>query len=52
VEHFLPAIPVMTIVAFFIASAELKSIYENLGRIIGFDFWSLIKKYISQNKSK
>lgn len=50
--QFLPAIPIMKIVALFIASAEIKSIMENLGKITGLDFWTLIKGYLSQNKSK
>lgn len=50
--QFTPAIPLMKIIALFIASAEIKSIYENLGSITGLDFWSLIKKKLSQNEEK
>jgi phage-related holin len=50
--QFLSAVPVMKIIALFIASAELKSIYENLGKITGLDSWTLIKGYLSQNKIK
>lgn len=46
------AIPMMKIMALFIASAEIKSIYENLGVITGLDFWELIKKKLSQNEEK
>lgn len=48
--QFMPAVPVMKIISLFIASAELKSIYENLGKISGLDFWTQIKSYLSQNK--
>ena len=48
--QFMPAIPVMKIISLFIASAELKSIYENLAKISGLDYWTQIKGYLSQNK--
>jgi phage-related holin len=45
-------IPMMKIMALFIATAEIKSIYENLGFITGLNFWELIKKKLSQNEEK
>lgn len=45
-------IPLMKIVAFFIASAEIKSIYENLGTVSGLDFWTYIKDKLSGTHSK
>lgn len=46
---FLPIAPIMQIIAFFIASAELKSIYESLSLITGLDFWTVIKERLSGN---
>lgn len=45
--HFMPIVPILQIVAVFIATAELKSIMENLGDITGLDFWTLIKERLS-----
>ena len=45
--HFMPIVPVLQVVAVFIASAELKSIMENLGGITNLDFWSVIKERLS-----
>lgn len=50
--HFAPAIPVMKLISLFIASAEIKSVYENLGAITGLDFWEFIKKKLGQNEEK
>ncbi|MBC6111180.1 phage holin family protein [Pedobacter fastidiosus] len=44
---FASALPFMRMVAFFIASAEIKSIYENLGEITGLDFWTFIKEKLA-----
>ena len=45
--HFMPIVPVLQIIAVFIASAELKSIMENLGAITNLDFWSIIKERLA-----
>ena len=45
-------IPVVRIVAGFIAITEGKSIYENLGVITGLDFWSLIKEHLNSKSNK
>ncbi len=45
-------IPMMKILALFIATVEIKSIFENLGAITNLDFWELIKKKLSQNEEK
>lgn len=45
--HFMSIVPLLEIVAVFIASAELKSIMENLGDITNLDFWSFIKERLS-----
>ena len=45
-------IPMMKLVAFFIASAEIKSIFENLGTLTGLDFWTFIKERLSGTNKK
>jgi hypothetical protein len=45
-------LPLMKIIALFIATAEIKSVFENLGVIANLDFWELIKKKLSQNEEK
>jgi len=37
----------MQIVAFSIATAEIKSIYENLRDITGLDFWTYIREKLA-----
>jgi len=44
---FVSVIPFMQMVSFFIATAEIKSIYENLGEITGLDFWTYIKEKLA-----
>lgn len=46
-EHFMSFVPVLQCVSVFIATAELKSIMENLGNITGLDFWTIIKERLS-----
>ena len=43
-KEFSLGIPLMKAIAGFIAVAELKSIFENLGQITGLDFWTAIKE--------
>ncbi|GGE28243.1 phage holin family protein [Sphingobacterium cellulitidis] len=45
--HFMPVVPLLEIVAVFIATAELKSIMENLGDVTNLDFWTYIKERLS-----
>lgn len=45
--HFIPFVPVLQAVSVFIASAEIKSIFENLGAVTGLDFWSFIKQRLA-----
>ncbi|WP_286775017.1 MULTISPECIES: phage holin family protein [Sphingobacterium] len=45
--HFMPIVPVLQVVAVFIATAELKSIMENLGDVANLDFWTIIKERLS-----
>lgn len=41
-------IPVTNIIVGVIAMVEAKSIYENVGFILGIDFWNAIKEYINR----
>ncbi len=43
-EKFALGLPLMKAVAGFIAVAEAKSIFENLGQITGLDFWTAIRE--------
>jgi phage-related holin len=45
-QQFITGIPLMKATAGFIAVAEMKSIFENLGSITGLDFWSALKEKI------
>lgn len=46
----LEPIQLMKATSAFIAGAELKSIFENLGSISGLDFWSFIKEKLQPPK--
>lgn len=43
-KEFDIGLPLMKMIAGFIAVAELKSIFENLGQITGLDFWTAIRE--------
>lgn len=43
-NHFFAAIPIMKAISGFIAIAETKSIFENLGQITGLNFWEAIRE--------
>jgi hypothetical protein len=51
-EKFFSGIPLMKAVAGFIAMAEGKSIFENLGTITGLDFWSVIRERLQPTVRK
>lgn len=44
-------IPVTKLIVGTIAFVEAKSIYENIGYVLGIDFWSVIKNYINRNQN-
>ena len=48
----LESLQLMKATAAFIAGAELKSVFENLGSISGLDFWTFIKEKLQPQKSK
>lgn len=37
-------------VAFFLGSIEVKSVCENISKVLGQDIWSAIKEWLAQNK--
>lgn len=43
-KQFLTEVPLMKATAGFIAVAELKSVFENLGALTGLDFWNALKE--------
>ncbi len=43
-QNFSLGIPLMKAIAGFIAVAEVKSIFENLGQITGLDFWTALRE--------
>lgn len=45
-----PAIPWVDVTAGILAIIEVKSIFENIGIILGFDLWDRVKKAIWKNK--
>lgn len=46
----IPEIPLMRVASGFIAMTELRSIYENFGKIYGIDIWSKIKHLIAKKQ--
>lgn len=45
-----PAIPWIDVTAGILAMIEVKSIFENISEVLGFDLWSKIKKQIWKEK--
>lgn len=43
-------IPISKLIIGVIAMVEAKSIYENIGFVLGIDFWSAIKSYLNRNQ--
>lgn len=48
--YFLTPVPLVDVTAGILATIEVKSIYENISNILGFDLWSKIKKHIVKTK--
>lgn len=44
-------LPITKLIAGVIAMVEAKSIYENIGGILGINFWTIIKQYIDRNQN-
>ena len=50
VEYFIvDVVPLTKIIAMFIASIELKSMFENIYKITGINLWINIKKYFKRS---
>lgn len=47
--QFLPMLPLMKALAGFIAVTESKSIFENLARITGLNFWEVIRERLQSS---
>ena len=51
-EYLSPAIPWIDVTAGILAVIEVKSIFENMSLILGFDLWERIKKQLWKDKTK
>jgi len=49
-QYLSPAIPWLDVTAGIIAVVEVKSIFENISIILGFDLWSRVKKVLWKDK--
>jgi hypothetical protein len=49
-QYLAPSIPWTDVTAGIIATVEIKSIFEKMGLILGFNLWSRIKKAIWKDK--
>lgn len=49
-QYLSPAIPWVDVTAGIIAVVEVKSIFENISIILGFDLWTRVKKAIWKDK--
>jgi len=50
--YLTPAIPWIDVTSGIIAVVEVKSIFENIGKILGFNLWEMIKKKMWSNKEE
>lgn len=51
-QYLSPAIPWIDVTAGILAVVEVKSIFENMSLILGFDLWEKIKKQIWKDKTE
>lgn len=51
-DYLAPAIPWTDVTAGILATIEVKSIFENISLILGFDLWDRIKKQIWKDKKE
>jgi len=51
-DHLAPSIPWVDVTAGILAMIEVKSIFENMGGILGFDLWTRVKKAIWKDKQE
>jgi hypothetical protein len=51
-EYLSPAIPWIDVTAGILAVIEVKSIFENMSLILGYDLWAKIKKQLWKDKTE
>lgn len=51
-DHLAPAIPWVDVTTGILAMIEVKSVFENMGGILGFDLWVRVKKAIWKDKQE
>jgi hypothetical protein len=51
-DYLAPAIPWVDVTAGILAMVEVKSIFENMSGILGFDLWIRVKKVIWKDKEE
>jgi phage-related holin len=51
-QYLAPLIPMTEVVMGVLASVELKSIYEKISILLGFDLWAKLKKQIWKDKEE
>lgn len=51
-DHLAPAIPWVDVTTGILATVEVKSIFENISLILGFDLWDRLKKAIWKDKEE
>lgn len=51
-DYLAPSIPWLDVTAGILATIEVKSIFENIGLILGFDLWDKIKKQLWKDKKE
>lgn len=51
-QYLSPAIPWIDVTAGILAVVEVKSIFENMSLILGFDLWEKIKKQLWKDKTE
>lgn len=49
-DYLLPEIPWIRVTSGILAVIEVRSIFENMGKILGYDLWDRIKKAIWKHK--
>lgn len=51
-DYLAPSIPILSVTTGIIATVEVKSIFENMSILLGFDLWSKIKSQLWKPKDE
>jgi len=51
-QYLVPEIPFIKVTTGIVATVEVKSIYEKISLLLGFDLWQRVKKVIWKDKEK